>query len=357
MKQQFPHFSGYLIGSGNLLLQCANLLLSRSFWIKGIISPDQALKKWAQENQLPYFQSLSELDPTAFKETDYLFSIVNDEVIPTEILQSVRHVMNYHNALLPRYAGLHATSWALLQGETTHGITWHFVNETIDGGDILKQVSIPISPDETAVSLNLKCFEEALRAFSELIDELIYDTVQTVPQDLTQRTYFARAQKPVGNGWIDWSASAQDIEKTCRALQFGQYPNAFSLPKFLWEEDLVVIDKLEILSSQSHAQPGTVLAIEGNAWKVATGSQDVLVSPKIHQTPTIGTRLPLPEVAILERFTQLSSELSPFEPFWVKTLAAFEATQLDLSGLTEQASHAFLASQKLPDGLQSLAST
>ncbi len=55
--------------------------------------------------------------------------------------------------------GMHATSWAILNQEKEHGITWHIATEKIDSGDILKQVSLSVSENETALSLNLKCFE------------------------------------------------------------------------------------------------------------------------------------------------------------------------------------------------------
>ena len=33
--------------------------------------------------------------------------------------------INFHDGPLPRYAGLYVTAWALMNRETSHGVTWH----------------------------------------------------------------------------------------------------------------------------------------------------------------------------------------------------------------------------------------
>ncbi len=82
---------------------------------------------------------------------DYLFSIVNYQVLPGETLAAPRRwAINYHDAPLPRYAGSYATSWALMAGERTHGVTWHLMTEQLDAGDILVQYPIEIAADERA---------------------------------------------------------------------------------------------------------------------------------------------------------------------------------------------------------------
>ena len=80
------------------------------------------------------------LEKTSF---DFLFSIVNSQILFPSLLKLPREfAINFHDALLPKYAGVHATSWAIFNQEKTHGITWHVMSEIVDSGDILKQVSI-----------------------------------------------------------------------------------------------------------------------------------------------------------------------------------------------------------------------
>ena len=72
-----------------------------------------------------------------------------------------RFAINYHDAPLPRYAGRHATPWAILQQETQYAVTWHVMASTIDAGDILVQQPVSIAPQDTAYTLNLACFDAA----------------------------------------------------------------------------------------------------------------------------------------------------------------------------------------------------
>jgi folate-dependent phosphoribosylglycinamide formyltransferase PurN len=59
-------------------------------------------------------------------------------VLPPTVLRLARRLaINYHDALLPNYAGGNAVSWALLHGEIGHGVTWHEMTERIDAGGIL----------------------------------------------------------------------------------------------------------------------------------------------------------------------------------------------------------------------------
>ena len=69
---------------------------------------------------------------------DWLFSIANLEMIPESVLARAKAgAVNFHDGPLPRYAGLNAPVWAILAGETAHGITWHMIEGGIDEGDVL----------------------------------------------------------------------------------------------------------------------------------------------------------------------------------------------------------------------------
>ncbi|MCG1055170.1 hypothetical protein KQH49_09545 [Mycetohabitans sp. B5] len=49
---------------------------------------------------------------------DWLFSVVNPLILPASLIKRIREdAFNYHDAPLPRYAGNHATSCALLAHE------------------------------------------------------------------------------------------------------------------------------------------------------------------------------------------------------------------------------------------------
>ena len=61
--------------------------------------------------------------------------------------------INCHYALLPNHRGRSAVPWAILDGDTVTGITWHWIDATIDTGDILLQATCQITPSDTQASV------------------------------------------------------------------------------------------------------------------------------------------------------------------------------------------------------------
>ena len=64
-----------------------------------------------------------------------------------------KRIINLHPSLLPKYKGLHAIEQALESGDKETGCTVHYVNEELDGGEIILQSEVPILPDDDIKSL------------------------------------------------------------------------------------------------------------------------------------------------------------------------------------------------------------
>ena len=62
-------------------------------------------------------------------------------------------IINVHPSLLPKYKGLNVVERAMKAGDDVTGCTVHYVNEELDGGEIIKQGEVPIMPDDTVESL------------------------------------------------------------------------------------------------------------------------------------------------------------------------------------------------------------
>tara|TARA_R100000664_G_scaffold10432_1_gene17237 strand:- start:140 stop:688 length:549 start_codon:yes stop_codon:yes gene_type:complete len=62
-------------------------------------------------------------------------------------------IINVHPSLLPKYKGLHAVEQAIDAGEIVTGCTVHYVNEELDGGEIILQGEVTILPEDTIKSL------------------------------------------------------------------------------------------------------------------------------------------------------------------------------------------------------------
>lgn len=227
----------FLMGDKSRLIQCSEILLQKGHQILGVISATPSILRWAKGKNLRQISPNADIVGLLKQEPfDLFFSIDNFCKVPNQILTLPRmYAINFHDAILPRYAGNNATNWAIMNRETMHGITWHVMTDVIDAGDILKQKTFPISDEETALTLNAKCYEKSIEGFAELMDELAEKRVKPAQQDLEKRTFFPRWQRPHAACTVDWTRSAEEIDALLRALDYGSYPNPLGLLKlFSW---------------------------------------------------------------------------------------------------------------------------
>src|SRR5690606_1667667 len=135
---------------------------------------------------------------------------------------------------------------------------WHMITDVVDAGDILKQRSVDVAENETAHSLNTKCYESATHAFGELIDELAGGDCKPRPQNLAERTFFPRFKRPANGGVIRWDAPAKEISALVRALDFGPHPNPLGVPKIVINGEFVIVSEVESTGLKAWTLPGTV---------------------------------------------------------------------------------------------------
>lgn len=81
-------------------------------------------------------------------------------------------IVNIHPSLLPRFRGRHPTKSAILLGDTESGITFHYLTESVDTGDILLQRSCSLDNDETDSTLRLKLGKLAGASIPQFVDLL-----------------------------------------------------------------------------------------------------------------------------------------------------------------------------------------
>ncbi len=81
-------------------------------------------------------------------------------------------VLNRHNALLPKNRGRLTPFWVLYKGEKETGVSIHFVEESLDSGDIIVQKKYAVSKNDTFNSLVKKNYTLAADAMLEAIEIL-----------------------------------------------------------------------------------------------------------------------------------------------------------------------------------------
>jgi UDP-4-amino-4-deoxy-L-arabinose formyltransferase/UDP-glucuronic acid dehydrogenase (UDP-4-keto-hexauronic acid decarboxylating) len=157
---------------------------------------------------------------------DILFSFYYRNMVGRKILDIPRAgALNLHGSLLPRYRGRCPINWVLVNGETETGVTLHYMTVKPDDGDIVGRKKIPITAEDTALTLHTRAARAAGELLDEVLPQLRAGTAPRVPQDHTVATYFG-GRRPE-DGEIDWNRGAAAVANLVRAVT-RPYPGAFS---------------------------------------------------------------------------------------------------------------------------------
>ncbi len=345
-REQVPMvFRCALIGTESLLVRCGELLRERGHQIVAVVSDAAPVRDWAEQLGATLLDPDAEWSGAAAPlDVDFLFSIANLRLLPGTALDIARFgAINFHDGPLPKYAGIGAPIWSVLAGETEHGVTWHRMEASADVGSVLKQRLFPTAPDETAVSLNARCYEAGAETFAELLTEIELGSVTERRISLDGATAHKSSDRLPGRGLIDWHQTAEKLDALARALDHGSYPNPFAVPKFLAPEGVYVAVGIDALDASSGAAPGTVTAIDETGWTVATSTADVRVTgvtalnaaerlePRaaaLAAGVSVGTILPEAPAALVADIDAASRTLIRHERWWADRLATLAAPSL-----------------------------
>lgn len=111
-------------------------------------------------------------------------------ILPASLLAIPAYApLNVHHSLLPKYRGPAPAPAAIVNGDTLSGVSIIVMTDTVDAGDILKQVSYALKPNETANSLLTVLNTLGARAVIEVIDEYLIGATHPVKQDEAKATF------------------------------------------------------------------------------------------------------------------------------------------------------------------------
>ncbi len=200
---------------------------------------------------------------------DFIFSFYYRNLVGKEILAiPAKGCVNLHGSLLPKYRGRCPINWAVINGEKETGVTFHYMTEKPDAGDILAQEKFPIGPSDTARDVHEKAAKAAAKLLRAALPKLKKGTLKGVKQDEKKATYFG-GRKPA-DGLIDWSRSAAEIRNLVRGVT-RPYPGAFS---YLGEKKYIFWEVAEAKNAPK-AFPGTVIST--NPLVIACGKGAITV--------------------------------------------------------------------------------
>ena len=114
-------------------------------------------------------------------------------------------VLNIHPALLPSFPGMRGAADALEYGVRLAGCTVHFVDETMDHGQIIIQAAVPVTPDEGLEALQTRIHALEHRIYPQAVQWLAEKRVQVEGRRvrILPAATARRAVMPDGT-WIAW---------------------------------------------------------------------------------------------------------------------------------------------------------
>lgn len=228
----------------------------------------------AAEYHLPLFRFRKISDPetvTLLKtlQPDVIFVFGLSQLIPPDILAlPPLGCIGTHPALLPRNRGRHPLIWALVKGLSESGLTFLYLDEGTDSGDILWQRSFLITLDDTSATLYLKIKGLASVAIKEFLPQLESGVVPRIPQDHTLATYWRK--RTYADGEINWRGTSLSAYNLIRALT-----HPYSGAHTFLQGRLIVIWRSRLLSRPTDSQParlrGEIVSRTENSFVVACG--------------------------------------------------------------------------------------
>jgi methionyl-tRNA formyltransferase len=138
--------------------------------------------------------------------------------IPADALAVPKHgIVNGHPSLLPRYRGPSPVAWAIRNGETTIGFTFHRMDAELDTGAILAQTPIPLADEHSWEELSPKLERAVSDLFPRVLERLERgDPGDPQPEGVGEYLSFFEPEY----AWIDLSRSREEISRQVRAWRF-----------------------------------------------------------------------------------------------------------------------------------------
>ncbi|HRB39964.1 MAG TPA: methionyl-tRNA formyltransferase, partial [Bacteroidia bacterium] len=199
---------------------------------RGMQMQQSAVKKYAQSKGLLILQpeklkDAAFLSQVASLKAD-LHIVVAFRMMPEQLWSMPRlGTLNLHASLLPQYRGAAPINRAIMNGETTTGVTTFFLKHEIDTGDIILSDKVDIGTTEIAGELHDRLMHIGAALVLKTVQQIEKGNLSTTPQNSIAST-IKHAPKIFKNDCIiNWSDKTSTVFNQIRGL--SPYPGAFTL--------------------------------------------------------------------------------------------------------------------------------
>lgn len=275
------------MGSPNYVVGVLDAILTLDHEVVGVYTqPDKLagrgrssvptpVKSFAQSRGLQVFQpaslrTIEAQQELALLEPDLVVVAAYGKLLPQEVLELPPHgCLNIHPSLLPRFRGPSPVASAILDEEEPTGASIMLLDEGMDTGPVLAARELwGWTGSATAQQLTEKLFEVGADMMAEVLPGWFEGAIVPCPQDHARATLTRKLEK--ADGAADWTLSARDLEKRCRA--FTPWPGLYTTwgGKILKVLSAQVVDKVTG-TGQLDGPPGRVVSEPEFGIGVSTG--------------------------------------------------------------------------------------
>lgn len=234
---------------------------------------ESPVKQFASANGLRIFQPSKIRTPNALEEfrahaADVTVVVAYGRILPETFLHAFPiGAINLHFSLLPKYRGAAPVNWAIVQGETTTGVTTIQMDAGLDTGPILMQRETAIVESETSIELMQRLAVIGADVLSETLST--YASLAARPQVEADATLAPIMKKE--DGLISWMLSSTEISNRVRGFQ--PFPTAFT---YFEGKKLTIWSASPMNVEHTMKHPGEIIEAKGDAFLVFCGGDSVL---------------------------------------------------------------------------------
>ena len=133
--------------------------------------------------------------------------------------------INFHPSFLPFGRGKNPNFWAFID-KTPFGVTLHWVNDSIDGGDIAFQEEITMSWTDNGQTLYEKSLSSIVSLFEKNIHRILSNDIPKICQ-IGHKVRYAKELEPASEIKLDQSYKGADLLNLLRARTFNGHPGCW----------------------------------------------------------------------------------------------------------------------------------
>jgi len=204
---------------------------------------------------------------------DLLIVIAYGQILSEKLLEIPKiFAINLHASLLPKYRGAAPINWALINGETTTGVTVMKMVGAMDAGPIIAQKKIALDCGDTATAVEEKLSDTGAHLLLQSLKAIESGEYQLTPQDREKVTFAPKLKKE--DGLILWEKSAAAIYNLIRGCAGWPGTLTYYHGKIL---KVYHAKAVKIPATPLHYLPGQICKISKEGIYVVAGKDGLLI--------------------------------------------------------------------------------